>query len=334
MSQQQGYREVKAINKSSMDIYEDDYQTFVNWWVNNQPIPSRGEEFFSLGSAIDVLITRPQDYENEFAIFRGVAPTAQMMAFCNALADFSASSDAPLPVGTFYQQAYDKVGIKASKLETIVSKFEGQFLPYYTFLTTSGDKTVLSIEQASKAGRIVQELRENRFTAPIVNAENTDNYEVHNQVEIYSSYKGIPIKGALDRVLISHKKKIIQPIDFKSSSDIFNFERSYSKYRYFRQGSFYSHLLKSWVEGSNYADYTILPFMFVVCSTTGGQHWMYRMHEDDVAGARFGGDTQGYKIKGWQEILDEIVYMTEKGEWAFPYEAQINNGIIELNIFK
>lgn len=329
------YREVKAINKSSMDTYEDAYQDFVNWWVNNVPIPSRSEDFFNLGSAIDVLITRPKDYENEFTVFRGTAPTGQMMSFCNALAELSKATDAPLPVSTFYQSAYDKVGIKGSKLETVAGKFEGSFIPYYEFLTNTGGKTALSLEQAAKAAKIVEEVKENRFTSPFVNVQNDDDNEVWNQLEIYTSYRDIPLKGALDRVLINHKKQIVQPIDFKSSSNIIDFQGSYYKYRYYRQGSYYTYLLERWLQEKGYKGYKILPFLFVVYSTTGGQHWCYRMTEKDLADARFGGETPaGRQIKGWEDILKEIDVMGKWNEWAFPYEVHVNHGIIPLNIFK
>lgn len=327
------YREVKAFNNSLMGIYEEDYSAFVAYWVGNQPLPKKEEEYLTMGSIIDVLLTKPESYEENFIIFRGKAPSApQMVAFCSKLAALYTPG---MPMSGYYPLAYEAVGIKTPKLETFVERFE-EFKPYFEFLLERDKKIVITQEQANKAANIVDQLRNNPYTKDIVNAQNTSTGEVHNQLELYGSYRGIPTKGALDRVLISHRNKTVQPIDFKTSYNVLDFRNSYYKYRYYRQGSYYTYLLRQWLDSNNYADYTILPFTFVVCSTSGGQHWLYRMTENDITSAEVGGETTwGYPIKGWRTILDEVWYMTNSSkEFAFPYECQVNNGVMNLNIFK
>ena len=152
---------------------------------------------------------------------------------------------------------------------------------------------------------------------------------------MYGRYKGLPLKGAVDKVLVSHKNKTIQPLDLKTSYNVLGFRDSYYKYRYYRQGSYYTFLIEQWAKEQGWADYTILPFIFIVCSTSGGQHWLYKMSEFDIVRARTGGDTKwNYPIKGWEQILGEIKQLSEWNEWAYPYECQVNDGVMELNIFK
>lgn len=312
-----------------MSVYEDDYPAFLAYWLGNQPLPKKSDEFLTMGSIIDTLITRPQDYDNDFIIFTGEAPTApQMVQFCSKLAGLYTPG---LPLDSYYQLAYDAVGIKTPKLEGFITKFE-LYKDYFNFLVNRGNKIVLTTEQASKAGRIVEQLKTNPYTKDLVNAQGEG---VYNQLEVYSERNGLRLKGAIDRVLISHKKKTILPIDFKSSYDVRHFSQSYYKYRYYRQGSYYRYLLSMWARDQGYKDYIILPFRFVVCSTSGGTHWQYVMGDMDIAAAQEGGITSwGYLVKGWREILTEIEYMRDNKEWNYPYECQVNNGIIELNIFK
>lgn len=326
------YRQVKAINNSLMGVYEDDYAAFVAYWVNDQALPRKDEEYLTLGSVVDTLLTKPDDYDELFAIFKGKAPTApQMVKFCSELSKLYSTG---MPVEGYYSLAYEAAGISTPKLEGFVARFL-EYKPYFEFLVSSTGKSVITKEQASKAGVIVEQLRNNPYTKAIVNAEDTPNGQVFNQLEIYGQYEGIPTKGAIDRLLVSHTKRTVQPVDFKSSYNVLDFRTSYFKYRYYRQGSYYSHLLENWLKEKGWGDYKILPFTFVVCSTSGGQHWLYRMSKEDLFAAQLGGETKfGYKIKGWQTILDEIVYLQDKREWAFPYECLAHNGIMELNIFK
>lgn len=319
-----------------MGVYEDDYQSFVNYWVSNIALPRKSDESLTMGSAVDVLLTKPEEFDSQFIIYTGQTPTGQMLSFCQEMAKLSEQPDVCFSINE--QTAYDKVGIKGSKLETVIAKYE-PFKPYTEFLINRENKHVLSIEQSSKAHKIVEELKMNKYTAPFVNAKADETHEVHNQLELYNNWEQdgvvLSLKGALDRVLVSHEKKIIQPIDFKTSFNVLQFDHSYFKYRYYRQASYYTYLLARWAEERGLGDYKIPNFMFVVCSTSGGQHWLYRQASNDLVEARLGGETYGgYKIKGWEQILNEIVFLTKSREWAFPYEAQTNNGIIELNIFK
>lgn len=326
------YREVKAVNKSLMDVYEDDYTAFVAYWVNNIALPEKDRDYLTLGSIVDTLLTKAEDYHDLFATFKGKAPTAPLMLkFCKELDRLYTMG---LPLESYYSLAYEAAGISTPKLEGFVARFE-EFKPYFGFLQSSKGKTVISKEQGKQAGTIVEQLRNNRYTRDIVNATNTETGEVHNQLELYHTYRGIPLKGALDRVLVSHKHKQVHPIDFKSSYNVLDFRNSYYKYRYYRQGSYYTYLLQQWMNERGIGDYNITPFQFVVCSTSGGQHWRYVMDPVDIEKARVGGETMwGQPIKGWGQILDEIGEMTKLGEWAFPFECLRSDGVMDLNIFK
>jgi hypothetical protein len=330
-----------------MAIYEDDFTTFVNYWVKNVPLPERSDDSLRMGSVIDTLLTRPEEFNDKFIVYKGVYPSGQMLQFCNYLAT---KWDGITPISEWHQSAYEDVGFKRDNLAKVLEKFE-VYRDYFEFLIDSKNKSVVSAEMASRARYIVGQLKDGEYTRGIVNAhtfksERVD-ITVFHQLELTQVWtgeptfskpkwkKGIAIKGALDKVIVDHVRKVIIPIDYKSSFNVEGFQDSYFKWRYYRQGSFYTFLIKQWAIEQGYDGYTIRPFKFVVCSTTGGKHYIYEMDEIDIKKARTGGTTyNGINVKGWEDILDEIAYMTEVDKWDYPYMAQIKNGIVPLNIFK
>lgn len=341
------YRETKAISNSTMGVYEDDFDAFVKYWVHNVPFPEKKDDSLSMGSAIDVLLTRPGEFEDRFIIYRGNAPTGQMQAFCYALCNTFKEGD---NLEDLYQNAYDVVGFKRDNLEKVKQRF-GAYKNYFEFLVNSKSKSVLTFTQAARAHNIVEELKSGEFTRKLVNIKNKPGViEVHDQLELMGKYTDpvamgiqnrpegshiLNLKGALDRVIIDHEKKIVVPIDFKSSFSSNQFEYSYVKWRYYRQGSFYSHLLGTFKEEKNITHYETLPFTFVVCATMKGKHYLYQMDPNDINKAATGGIIQyGYKIKGWREILGEIAFLQAVSRWDYPYEVIKNNGVVPLKVFK
>jgi hypothetical protein len=334
-TQSTDYRSIKAISNSLMGVYEDDFDSFVRYWVYDQSLPQKKDDSLSLGSAIDTLLTRPDEFNDIFIVYNATAPTGQMQSFCYALANAYVEGQTAMP----YQLAYDAVGFKRDTLIKVIEKFE-PFKQYYQFLVDSKDKAVLTADQASRAQQIVSELKDSKYTRGPVNAQaHPGVLDVYNQLELVSTIRiggqTLALKGALDRVIVDHLEKKIIPFDFKSSFNSDNFEYSYVKYRYYRQGSYYSYLLQKWAEEQGIGDYKMMKFTFIVCSTNRGRHYMYQMTEADLQAAREGGMIQyGYKIKGWRQILEEIAWLQERNNWEYAYEAQLHNGVIPLNVFK
>lgn len=334
-TQSTDYRSIRAISNSIMGVYEDDYESFVRYWVYNQSLPQKSDASLSLGSAIDTLLTRPDEFNDIFIVYNAPAPTGQMQAFCFALANaYDESATAPP-----YQLAYEVAGFKRDTLPKVLERFE-PFKQYYQFLIDSKEKAVLTAEQAARAFQIVSELKAAKYTSGPVNTEPQPGVlDVYNQLELMATIdiggQVLPLKGALDRVIVDHLERRILPFDFKSSFNSDGFESSYVKYRYYRQGSYYTYLLQKWAEEQGIGHYKIARFVFIVCSTNRGRHYLYQMTDVDLRAAEFGGMLQsGYKIKGWRQILEELAWLQNNNNWDYPYEAQVNGGVVPLNVFK
>lgn len=315
-----------------MGIYEDDFKSFSRYWAYGTPLPEKRDDALTMGSIIDTLLTTPEEFNDRFIIYQGNAPKGQMLSFCLNLA-----SSIGKPEDNF-QTAYNAVGFKRDDITKVIERFE-PYRAYYDYLLKIQGKQVLTIEQHAKAHIIVDELTHGKYTRPYVIARTRNDEKAHlevfHQLELYESFQGLDIKGALDKVILNHKTKTITPIDFKSSYSVEGFRDSYIKWRYYRQGSFYTYLVTEWALKKGLGDYRMIPFRFIVCSTSGGKHYIYQMDSCDLDKARSGGYIKtGTYIKGWEPILNEILYLQNLGDWEYPYEAVINNGVIPLNIFK
>lgn len=333
------YFNTKAISNSLMGLYEEDFKAFVDYWVYNKYMPRVDTESLTLGSLVDTLLTSPEEFDSRYYVYDKEAPTGQMLQFCKEVFKLQHSSG-PISYEDMFGEAYKNVGFKRDKLESIIKRYETEGKDYTECLNNSIGKEVISSVVLDKAKRLVSELKANPYTRLIVNIKNNENVEVINQLVLNSEWEKdgikLPLKACLDKVIIDHKKKRIIPIDIKTSSDSTHFSNSVYKYKYYRQGSFYKYMLESYIKERGLEDYVVTDFLFLVCSTTSyDNHFFYKLSGNDIKVARYGGKfMNNMRVKGFEEILNEIVYMTKSKNWKYPYEVQICNGIVELNLFQ
>ena len=184
---------------------------------------------------------------------------------------------------------------------------------------------ILSQEEYDIISQIVMSLRTNEYTAMYF--QQSSNTEIQYQVDIYFDYEGVECKALLDMVIINHQDNTIQPIDIKTmGEDTLNFASSLRKRRYDIQAAFYTEALKS-----VYPGYTILPFKFIVESTTNiGNPIVYTLDESLLEIGKFGrpqiylsgevsenGSVKRYgrldEIKGFHQLIELYKYYTDNG---------------------
>ena len=149
------------------------------------------------------------------------------------------------------------------KTETRVAKVVEAW-EYWEDLKAAEGKVVLSQEENDLISQIVMSIRTNPTTSKYFERD-TNFVEILDQYSIYFNYEGIECKALLDRIIVDHKNKTIQPIDFKTMGDqTLYFPKSLRQRRYDIQAAFYTEALKS---KKVYETYEILPFKFIVEST-------------------------------------------------------------------
>lgn len=343
MSQPIEYRDVRAFSQSSLKLLDFSVTKFYReeylWVVGlSESRPEYSSDAMTLGSMVDVLLTRPKDFDKEY-MYLSDAPTGQMKDFIDEFHRLSINSeDDPKTIAEY---VYNKVGFKRDKLETVIAKFQAEGLVYYNALSKSVGKTIVPQGMMLHAKALVDQMLEDEFIGPILTEEtdtqthiNVDT-EVYNQLEIYWEEHGLKFKALLDKVIVDHLKKTIQPYDIKTtrSSD---FNDAFGGYRYDLQGAFYTDALHHWMEQQGLQNYEILPFVFIVAFTNekgiGPQMW--QMGTYDYYAGRYGiARPRLRRVRGYQTIVNDLLWHIKEDKWKYPKEVYLKKGIRELNYY-
>jgi hypothetical protein len=101
------------------------------------------------------------------------------------------------------------------------------------------------------------------------------------------------------------------------------------KYRYDIQAAFYTDALKS-----AYPEYTILPFKFIVSDKyCYNPPLVYTCTEKDLEVGRTGMElASGTRIKGYQDVMENLIWHQQSGIWDYSREYFINGGEFKLDL--
>ena len=209
------------------------------------------------------------------------------------------------------------------KTETRVAKVVEAW-EYWEDLKLAEGKTVLSSEENDLISQIVMSIRTSPNTSKYF--QTSKDVEVLYQLAIYFPCQGVDCKALLDMVVIDHKEKTIQPIDFKTMGDqTIYFPKSLRQRRYDIQAAFYNEALKS-----KHSAYEILPFKFIVESTTNpGNPLVFTCNQELLEIGKSGRSAyilcdKSYvsdeytvymkfdKIKGFHQLIEDYKWYMEK----------------------
>ena len=234
------------------------------------------KKHFIIGDGVDMQLTRPiEEFNQKFHISNlQNKPSDTIKSIVNQVYDEQKAFNLRNP--TFDQtigvlQDYPGYILLACndhnyqpnwKTETRIAKVVEAW-EYWEDLKAAEGKVVLSQEENDLISQIVMSIRTNPATSKYF--ETSKDVAILDQLAIYFSYCDIDCKTLLDRIIVNHKNKTIQPIDFKTMGDqTIYFPKSLRQRRYDIQAAFYTEALKSKKE---YETYKILPFKFIVEST-------------------------------------------------------------------
>ena len=228
------------------------------------------KKHFLIGDGVDMQLTRPiEEFNQKFHISNlQNKPSDTIKSIVNQVYDhvkeihgreiFTIDRYAEAILDSCNDHNYQPNWKTETRVAKVVEAWE-----YWEDLKAAEGKQVLSQEENDLISQIVMSIRTNPTTSKYF--ETSKDVEILDQLAIYFSYCGIDCKALLDRVIIDHINKTIQPIDFKTMGDqTIYFPKSLRQRRYDIQAAFYTEALKSKKE---YETYKILPFKFIVEST-------------------------------------------------------------------
>jgi hypothetical protein len=189
--------------------------------------------------------------------------------------------------------------------------------------------------EISIAEKIVEQLRINSTTAPIVNLVNSSRYEVIDQMQVEGyEIDGHPFKSMLDKVVIDHKEKTIQPYDLKCTWSVENFYEEYYLYRRaYIQAYLYFHAMLNLADNpeSPYYGYRVDYLKFIVCDSTNYyQPLIYTLDIDDMEDAYHGFVHKGRTYPGIGDLIAALKWCVSTNTWNISHKNYLSNGIVNI----
>ena len=307
------------------------------------------KKHFIIGNGVDMQLTRPiEEFNQKFHISNlQNKPSDTIKSIVNQVYDLVKEEVGSLAGKGLLRDHTSKIIDSCNdhnyqpnwKTETRIAKVVEAW-EYWEDLKAAEGKVVLSQEENDLISQIVMSIRTNPTTSKYF--ETSKDVEILDQLAIYFSYCGIDCKALLDRVIVDHKNKTIQPIDFKTMGDqTIYFPKSLRQRRYDIQAAFYTEALKSKKE---YETYKILPFKFIVESTINpGNPLVFTCSQELLRIGQFGAPktylygkivSEGYdhmseyksmvtlEIKGFHQLIEDY-------KWYMENEFEKNKKIVE-----
>ena len=296
-----------------------------------------------IGSAVDCLITQPDDFHNLFVVSTVKEPTAMMGDYVKYLFKYYVyfSQEYPMPdlegidiMGMAEEKAYQEAGFKISK-EAVKERFVKEGAEYFRFLLKSQGKITIGFENFTKAQQAANILKTNKFTSKYLSETLVGNKERFYQLEDEFTFDGVSYRSKLDCVIVDHDEKTIQPLDIKTTGDSpYAFVKSMHRFRYDLQAVIYTHYISTkFIVDKNLTGYTILPFKFIVINVEYPNNpLIFRFSDTDFMAAKLGLKA-GYNIRGIWDIMDDLEWHISNDLWEYKREVYEADGEIMTNMY-
>ena len=225
-----------------------------------------------LGSCVDLLITgTPEEFEQEYLVANLNEGSDKLInvtkALFNTYKDTCESIDQIPEVAII--AALDEIDYgKSWYPKTRIDKLKKAGTEYYKLLFLAQGKTIISSDMYNDALACVRALHTAPATKFLFAPNNPfePNIERLYQLKFRAKYKEVDFSIMADEIIVFHDKKIILPIDLKTSSHYeWEFGKSYLDWGYHHQSRLYYYVLNENLKDDEYfKDFKILDWHFVV----------------------------------------------------------------------
>ena len=337
------YRAVIMDSSSSLKDFSQDRKKYYKKYFLGEKVEDKDSSAANMGRIVETLLMEPHLFDDKFYMSSCAStPTGLMLDFVEAL--YKVTKDATDEEGKITRdfadislEAYNISGFKI-KYEAVIGKFIGSEAEiYYNEIRTVRTKglTVVNTMEISIAEKIVEQLKTNSTTGPIVNLVNSSRYEIIDQMQVEGyTIDGHQFKSMLDKVVIDHDKKTIQPYDLKCTWSVENFYEEYYLYRraYIQAYLYYRAMLSlGGDKASTCHGYHVEYLKFIVCDSTNYyQPLIYTLDDDDMKDAYKGFVHKGRTYPGVQDLIAALTWCVETNTWTISHKNYLSNGVVNI----
>jgi len=308
-----------------------------------EKVVEKDNQSTNMGKLVETLLLEPEEFDNRFYMSSTVSiPSGLMGEFVEALyrVTVECTDDDGIITRDFEEiteEAYIASGFKIKK-EQVLNKFAGSDAEiYYKEIreVRSKDLIVITTQDITNAEKIVDELRNNEFTSPIINQESDDRFTVFNQFKIDGyTVDDHEFKSMLDKVIIDHETKTVHIYDLKCVWSVEGFYNDYYLYRRSYIQAYLYHKAMTWLskqESSPFYEYEIGYLKFIVCDSINYYSpLIYTVDSFDMINAYVGFEHSGKQYPGVRELIKDLKWAFENDTWTISRTNYNNNGHVSL----
>ena len=334
------YRVTLLDSSSSLKDFAQNRKKYYKKYILNEEVEDEETKSMVTGMIVETLLLEPELFDNKFYMSAcASAPTNLMLSFVEALYKYTieATNEEGVVMREFAdisQDAYVASGFKI-KYDAVIGKFAGSDAEIYfneILKVRTNNLTVVTTLDVTNAEKIVEEIKTNFVTKDIVNLVNSNEWEVHKQLQV-EGYKigNLQFKSMMDLVHINHLTKTIQVFDLKCVWAVENFFSEYYLYRQAWIQSYVYHCAIQHYRNTNFPGYSISPIKFIVCDSTNYYNpLIYALTFDDLKEAKDGFEYKGRKYTGVIDIVNELEWSVTNNVWNFSKANYESNGVVSL----
>jgi len=337
------YRAVPMDSSSSIKEFSQDRKKYYKRYFLGEKVEDKDSSAANMGRIVETLLMEPHLFDEKFYMSSCAStPTGLMFEFAEALYRVTRDSvDEDGKVTKDFDamtlEAYNLSGFKI-KYDAVIGKFLNSDASIYyneIRMVRSKNLTVVNTMEISIAEKIVEQLKTNSTTAPIVNLVNSPRYTIIDQMMVEGyDIDGLPLKSMLDKVIIDHDKKLIIPYDLKCTWSVENFYEEYYLYRraYIQAYLYYNAMLKLAEDPeSEYYGYIVEYLQFIVCDSSNYyQPLIYTIDIDDMEDAYHGFTHKGRNYPGVKDLIAALKWCKETNTWTISHKNYLSNGVVNI----
>lgn len=258
------YRENPALSYSLIATYEKGGFSSIPHLYDKKE-----SDALTFGSMVDTIITEGMEkFQEKFVVADFKIPSDSIKAVVDWLLEYRTEDyfdDIPDDVILAtcdlaeYQMRY--------KAETRLSKIKSEGEDYYNTIRQIGNRKVVSDEVYQEVLAVVGALKSHTQTSKYLQqTKEGSNTEFLYQQKFSTNLDGLDVRCMFDLIIVNHDRKIIIPIDLKTSSMLeYDFPKKYLENRYDLQSRLYCRILKNIIKDDKYfKDFKIGDFRFMV----------------------------------------------------------------------
>lgn len=341
------YKNIQALNQSILKKILFSPQEFKKA-QNRQNNEESSQDHFVFGTMVDIMLTgTKQEFDEKFIKVSGdVYPSESIAKIVQGVFDEVVSNQGEdidfFPLDAYsdkilqhckYQDYYNNL-----KDETRINKIVNAGSDYFEILQNCLGKTIVNDLEYAKAVNCVMALKADDYTKKYSDRNyikhNKEDLEYQDKVVITFEYKNLNFKGELDRVVLDHDKKLIIPIDFKTTSkNIYGFKYEFWKYRYDFQAAVYHYGLRQqdYIKELFKVGYNISNFLYIVVEKELNNPPMCFEVNMDIINIGFnGGTVDNINYEGFNQAIERYIYAENNNKWQYPKEYYETNGRMKL----